>query len=312
MFDRWIDGGGAGRIRLILVAICICFVLPTGLIAETCVEKQNPATLLDTGQSFFYKGEWQEARFCFQEMQRRQPEDPAGYFLESMIPFWEYYFVKQDSELADQFFDVSEKAIKRAEILLESDPDQSAVIAMLSGLYGYRSMVASEEGAVREAFRSGRRGYEYTQQLMSLEINSPEIHIGRGMYHYMAGSVPGSLRWLARLFGLRGEKQTGVDYLEEAARSDSYTRLDARLILSVIYKREGLEESALHHLNALLSNYEENRIFLLLKADLLQELGRTEEAGKLYHQLMERSDEHWSRLTAEVRERNRKLSERPS
>ncbi|MGM0507142.1 MAG: tetratricopeptide repeat protein [Bacteroidota bacterium] len=281
--------------------------------AVDCLEIGHSDTLVEVGQSSFYEGDWQEARLCFQLLQDQKPKDPAGYFLESMIPFWEYYFVTHDSDLADQFFELSEEAIERAEVKLQMDPDDSGAIAMLSGLYGYRSMVASEEGAIREAFRSGRKGYEYTKQLMELESdNSPEIHIGRGMYHYMAGSVPGSLRWLARLFGLHGDKQTGVDYLEEAAESNSYTRLDARLILSVIYKREGLEESALHHLNELLSSYEENRIFLLLKADLLVELGRTGEATRLYDLLIERADEHWVRLSAEIRERNRKIEENPS
>lgn len=147
---------------------------------------------------------------------------------------------------------------------------------------------------------------------MNLESTSPEIDIGRGIYHYMAGSVPGSLRWLARLFGLRGEKQTGVDYLEQAARSDSFSRLDARLILSVIYKREGLERSALLHLDELLSNYDNNPVFLLLKADILMDSGASEEAIPIYDQLINRSDPRWERLATAARERSRKLRENQS
>lgn len=309
MSDRSACRGRAGLIRLMVAGLLVMAGSTSELLGVDCHDRQDSEEVLESGQRDFYQSEWQDARICFRELQRRSPEDPVGFFMESMIPFWEYYFVSRDSELASQFFDLSEEAIVRAERQLQSNPETTGAIAMLSGLYGYRSLVASKEGAIREAFRSGRRGYEYTQQLMNLESSNPEIDIGRGIYHYMAGSVPGSLRWLAHLFGLRGEKQTGVEYLEQAAGSDSFSRLDARLILSVIYKREGLEKSALRHLDKLLSIYEKNRIFLLLKADLLMEMGAGEEAIRLYDQLIDRADPRWERLVIQARERSRALRE---
>lgn len=300
-------GGIRNVFRLLCRSVVILLMLPVTLMAEVCSDSSTAGELTQQGQAHFYRTEWSQAQTCYHALQEKMPDDPTGYFLDSMIPFWEYYFVERDPELADRFFEASQKAITRAERILVAHPDHPGAIAMLSGLYGYRSMVASEEGEIREAFRSGRRGYDYTQRLMEMEQRTPEMLIGRGIYHYMAGSVPRSLRWLARLFGLDGQKQTGVDYLEEAVRGDSFSRLDARLILSVIYRREDLLESALYHLNELLSEYDENRIFLLMKADLLQESGDLEAAGTIYETLTREEDARWERLSARAREEHEEL-----
>jgi len=312
--------------RFIILFVAILLAVPVRMVAsqpEVYPENRiNNSTLChsaggyeDTmyqGLEAFYRTDWNTAESCFERMKLLDPEDPRALFFTAMIPFWEYYFVENNRDLADRFMKLSDKAIQQAERKLESKPDDLHLISMLSGLYGYQSLVASEESRIRTALLTGRIGFGYTQQLLKRQEESPEVDIGRGIYHYMVGSIPGSLRWLAALFGLKGDREYGFHYLNRAACSSSYVRLDAKMVLSTIHKRERQYDQALSYTRRLLVNYEENIIFLFVHAELLEQSGKDFEALSVFQKiadmnhdrlfiLIERSRERASELQAEIR-----------
>lgn len=58
-----------------------------------------------------YQTRWEEAGAALSELKQNSPDDPRTYFLESLILFWEYFFVHQKSELADLYLEQSEIAV---------------------------------------------------------------------------------------------------------------------------------------------------------------------------------------------------------
>lgn len=226
----------------------------------------------------FYQTEWEKAEIYFKSMKELDPADPRAYFFSSMIPFWEYFFVDQSEESAKDFFMQSNEAIILGEEKLRKNPGDKMLISMLSGLYGYQSLVASGENNIRTALRAGRTGFGYTKKLLEFDESIPETQIGKGMYHYMVGSVPGALRWLVRLFGLKGDVETGFEELKKAAESDSYVSVDAKMILAYIYSKEEEYEEALYYLSRLRLEYPGNTIFQYVYAETLENAGCTEEA----------------------------------
>jgi len=132
------------------------------------------------GLEAFYQTEWENAESCFNLMKELDPADPRGYFFSSMIPFWVYFFVDQSEESANDFFNQSAKAIELAEEKLLSNPGDKMLISMLSGLYGYQSLVASGENQIRTALRSGRTGFSYTKQLMEFDESMPRLRLEKG------------------------------------------------------------------------------------------------------------------------------------
>lgn len=209
----------------------------------------------------FYKADWDKTRSSLSNLKKIDSTDPMPYFMEAMIPFWAYFFGGMDSQNAKEFLDLSEIAIKVTERRLDITPEDTSSILLLSGLHGYRSLVAAQEKKYGIAMSSGATGYGYTKSLMKMDNDNPNTLMGQGVFHYMVGSIPSEVKWMARLAGLSGDKQQGFMLLERAAESDSHVSNDARMFLAYLYNRDEEFMKAHHHLNILVKEYPTNPIF---------------------------------------------------
>ncbi|NIU02281.1 MAG: DUF3808 domain-containing protein, partial [Nitrosopumilaceae archaeon] len=169
---------------------------------------------------------------------------------------------------------------------LNKDSSDTTMVLMLSGLYGYRSLVSAAEKNYKEALQSGMEGFTYTRQLLALDANDPKALIGKGMFYYMVGSVPNGLKWVTNMIGMSADMQEGFDSLEKAAQSESYVRNDAQMILAYLYEREEQNKKALNHLEELCSRYPENIIFQYNRARLLEKTNQIALARKKYEMII--------------------------
>lgn len=242
--------------------------------------------LLDEGVTAFYETRWNEATDIFDEMKKVSPDDPRAYFFESMIPFWEYFFISQKAELANKFLDLSEDAVNFSEKKLAENPGDTTIVLMLSGLHGYRSLVAAGEKEYRTAMQSGITGFKYTRQLLSLNSSRPDAQIGRGMFYYMVGSVPREARWLTNMVGIKGDVELGFEEIKKAAESESVVSNDAMMILMYLYDKEERYDEALKYADLLTEKFPENVIFHFKKAQIYDNMGNSEAAIKSYNQVI--------------------------
>jgi len=237
---------------------------------------------LEQGIEAFYKADWQQAQTIFAELQSIRPFDSRAYFFDAMIPFWKYYFGGQSKEIARTFLDRSDKAIEMSRKQLSDNPRDTTMVLMLSGLYGYQSLVAANEGEYRTAIEQGMTGFQYTRQLLALDDDDPKALIGKGMFYYMVGSVPSGLKWVTNMIGVSADMQQGFKALKTAAQSESYVSNDAKMILAYLYEREGKNEEALNYLQNLSEKYPQNIIFQFNKARLLEKCQKTDYARDAY------------------------------
>jgi tetratricopeptide (TPR) repeat protein len=240
---------------------------------------------LEDGIEAFYRADWIEAKAVFKELRRERPDDSRAYFFESMIPFWKYYFGGRSKQAAKQFLSQSQHAIEVSQNQLSKNSGDTTMVLMLSGLYGYRSLVAAAEKNYKEALQSGMTGFKYTRQLLALDANDPKALIGKGMFYYMVGSVPDGLKWATNMIGMSADMQKGFDVLEQAAKSNSYVRNDAQMILAYLYEREQKDEKALKHLEALSARYPKNIIFQYNRARLLEKTNQIDQARAKYRMI---------------------------
>ncbi|PAU95708.1 hypothetical protein CK503_01210 [Aliifodinibius salipaludis] len=276
---------------------------PTGIKADSLSYEQK----LENGIDAFYRTDWIEASSVFRELQQKKPGDSRAYFFEAMIPFWEYYFGNNSSQAADQFLKRSQQAIEISKNQLNKNSSDTTMVLMLSGLYGYRSLVAAAEQNYKEALESGMTGFKYTRQLLELNADDPKALIGKGMFYYMAGSVPNGLKWAANMIGMSADMQEGFDALEKAAKSDSYVRNDAQMILAYLYEREGQDKKALKHLEALSARYPENIIFQYNRARLLEKTDQLTLAREKYEMITKMNTNTLGVLKQKSRNRLQKL-----
>lgn len=284
------------------------FLNPAADRNKTCDFEQK----LETGIIAFYQGNWKEARTIFESLEKQDEADPRPRFFNAMIPFWKYFFGGEQPDAARRFLEKSEKAVRIAEERMQSVSDDTTTVLMLGGLYGYRSLVAAGEGHYRTAFRSGTNGYSYTRKLMRMDDGNPDALIGQGVFKYMMGTIPKGARWLTNLAGFQGDKETGLDKLEEAAEINTNTRTDARMILTYLYHREEQYDDALRIVSMLVEEWPENLIFRYYYALSLEKSGNTVQAEKLYREVISANHDELQHLQEISRNRLNELAESTS
>lgn len=285
-------------------------LLLTGLsVGESSDPPSNYDEKLTLGVEAFYHTDWEQAKAVFSELKQESPSDPLPHFFSSMMPFWEYFFVDSSPELADDFLNQSEKAITLSRNKLDNAPGDTTMVLMLSGLYGYRSLVAAGENRYRVALQSGLTGFNYTRQLLRINSDRADARIGRGMFYYMVGSIPREMRWAANMTGLSGDVEEGFEELKKAAESDSYVSTDARMMLVYLYQREERYDEALVYADELIGEYPENVIFLFKKGELSEAVGNKAEAVSLYSKVVELDNPTLHKITQQSRSRIDRLNE---
>jgi tetratricopeptide (TPR) repeat protein len=244
------------------------------------------ASVLPSTFQSFYEADWNRTRNLIAQLKRADPSDPFPHFLSAMIPFWTYFFGGNEPEVAQQFLELSSEAIKIGEKRLEMVPTDTSAILLLSGLHGYRSLVAAREKQYRIAMSSGITGYSFTKTLLKMNDRDPNTLMGQGVFHYMVGSIPAEVRWMVRLAGLSGSKEQGLEMLEAAALSDSHVSNDARMFLSHLYEQEGRFTDAQRHLLVLSHKYPTNLIFLYNLARMHEAKKQSKDAELAYKRVL--------------------------
>ena len=271
----------------IFLAAFMCVTqLAFAILKNTPPDSTNYEQDLKEGIEAFYQTDWPRAATIFNKLQQQAPKDSRAYFFQSMIPFWKYYFAENSPQAATAFLKQSQNAITISQNQLKENPQDTTMVLMLSGLYGYRSLVAASEKEYRTAMQSGITGFKYTRQLLVLDNDDPNALIGKGMFYYMIGSVPSELKWMTNMAGLSGNIQEGFDALELAANSESYVSNDAKMILAYLYERENNEQKALSHLKDLVQKYPENIIFQYNLARLHEKCTQIAEARAKFEHVL--------------------------
>jgi len=273
----------------------------SNLLPDTYDERLNRAI------ENFYQSQWDTADEDFSSLKEDYPDDPTPHFFKSMMPFWEYFLVDQTEELAEEFLSRSEEAVKLSERKLKNSPSDTTMVLLLSGLHGYRSLVAAGESNYRVAIRSGMTGFNFTRQLLSIDSDRPDARIGRGMFYYMVGSIPKEMKWAANMFGLRADMEQGFEELKIASQSDSYISNDAKLMLMYLYDREGNYDEALVYAVKLTQKFPENVIFKYKLGEILEKKGEMELAKQTFQDIIYMDNPVLTSITEKSRKKVSKL-----
>ncbi len=293
----------------ILIMICMLVLVAEGHPSTTNIAPDTTSyeQQLEEGLDAFYSSDWSKARSVFQNLQEDYPKDSRAYFFNAMIPFWKYYFADNSQQSANEFLEQSRTAIEISKARLDKNSRDTTMVLMLSGLYGYRSLVAASEKEYKEALQSGMRGFKYTRQLLSLDSDDPNALIGKGMFYYMVGSVPDGLKWVTNTVGMSADMQEGFDALEEVAQTESYVSNDAKMILAYLYEREDQNEKALSHLTDLTERHPQNIIFQYNRARLLEEDDQLTKAREKYELISDMETQELDQLKKKSKDRLKQL-----
>jgi len=260
------------------------------------------------GFEALYNMRYETAAEHFQEIIRLDPEHPAGYiYLASSI--WlkhlaslrrlqtqlynrnASFFVKKndtvDPDVDKQFQDLIGKGMNLAEDRLKKDKNDVVALYFLGVAKG---ALAGYESTVKRSFfsslRNGSKAVELHRTVLKRDPNFTDAYLSVGMYDYVVGSLPIGVKILAFIGGHHGSKKDGLAKLEKVYKDGTFARVEAGVILVLLYDREKRLEDSLKIQRELSAQYSRNPIFRSEIARTLARLGRYNESVKLYEELL--------------------------
>ena len=281
---------------------------PRGIAArDAAIEIEAAET---AGSQLLFDYDFEEARRHYARVSARYPEHPTGPYHLAMV-VWSRLAQRSNgmrgsSLRNDRFFSQPgrpavapeeeadfrehlEEAYRRAESLLERDPDH------LEGLYYLGASEALESGwavivdrAWARAARSMRRGVGRHRRVQELDPDFRDAYAVPGAYDYGIATLPRPLRWLAFLFGMRGDRREGLRGVEITANEGRRARWGGLWTHALLLQREQREDAALTAIRRLIRQFPKNPDFVLDEVSILMARGDFDAARELAEVVLER------------------------
>jgi len=141
--------------------------------------------------------------------------------------------------------------------------------------------------ALRNAV-GARRDHE---RVLDLDPHYSDAKLVVGAHNYVMGSLSFGVRMAVSLAGLSGDKEKGLQYLNDAYRSNGETSVDAGIVLMVFLRREHRYPEALQIASAIGPRFPRNYLLPLEEANLLRVSGKNDEAEEQYRRVWQNGRE---------------------
>jgi tetratricopeptide (TPR) repeat protein len=302
---------GLGSLVFVLPLVLLW---PLALRAEERVIHTNPLNRepeVRAAYERFYTLDYDGALRGFQKIQQAHPDDPmaADYVLETVL-FHQLYNldlldttmyahdgfltgkhpVAEDKAFTTHIEELSDNAIRLAEARLQKNPkDVDALYAR-----GWsKSLHATYMGLVQRSFYSALRlalqARDDNDKVLELDPNYVDAELVVGVHQYVVGSLPRSIKLLAGLVGIHGNKEKGLALLRDDGEHGVTTSVEARTALALFLRREAKYDEAAEWNDSLKRQYPHNFLFWLEAANLQKDAGRAQQALALYRELLDQS-----------------------
>jgi Tetratricopeptide repeat len=297
----------------LLISLILASTLGVNLAsAQGGVSPASLESLTSSGMEHYYSLEYDKAVSDLQAATLANPDDPkaVNHLLEAVL-FRELYrhgaldtslYTRQsfingkqinlDPAVKQQVKGLVDRAMALSEKRLKSNPrDLEALYSrgVTKGLHAtYLGLV---EHSWVSALRSALGSRTDHEEVLKLQPGYVDAKTVVGIHNYVVASLPLPVKVMAGITGIRGDKDRGLDYLSQAARSGSESRVDASVALGLFLRREGRFEEALKVVRSLITEHPRNFLFALEEANLLKDSGKRPEAILAYQRLLESCQE---------------------
>lgn len=261
------------------------------------------------GFAAVYNIDYKTAKERFQEMTKVAPDHPAGYvylannlWLETLYQGrrlststytgGSFYAQDKDEDAVDpkrdrEFNDLIRQALAAGKARLAKNPKDVEALYYNASALGIRAAYAtSVKRSFTRSITDANESIKIQRQVIKIDPDYVDSYLSIGLYEYVIDNLPGGLKFLARLAGLKGSKEKGIEHLELVTRQGKYTSDDARVVLLGIYSKENKLERALELISYLVKQYPRNYIFGMERAGMLYRTGKPEEGAQAFADLL--------------------------
>src|SRR5262245_39917714 len=233
------------------------------------------------GFDALYNLDYDTARERFKRMVEIAPDHPAGYvclannlWLEtlnqgrrlsaSLYSSGSFYEQDKDSDAVDpkrdkDFNAYIKKAIEVSTARLQKNSKDPEALYYQGGAYGLRAGYgASVARSFTRAIGDANDSVVIQKKVIKIDPEYADAYLTVGFYQYVIDSLPFGWRLLARVAGLKGSKQKGIEQLEMVVQKGKFAADDARVVLMGVYTREGKLDRATQLVAELAEKYPRN------------------------------------------------------
>ncbi len=276
---------------------------------ETTIRAPASQEIENQGLDSFYSLEYDRAIELFQKLRESEPGNAAfsnhlaaAYFYKQLLvagvlqgdlfsssnKFFRRKKIEPDPALANNFWGANNAAISSCEQRLRKNrKDQTALYDCGVAYAGRSAYLGLVERSKLPALRSALKASDYHGDLARLDPGCYDAYLVPGIFEYVAGSLPGSFKFLLYFAGVSGDKERGIQRVESTAKWGTRSREDARIMLTVIYRREKRYAEARRNVEELVQLFPRNYIYPLELASLHHGAGEDKEAIAAYKQVLE-------------------------
>lgn len=260
----------------------------------------------------YYNLDYDAAVQDFERIMARHPNDPfAVNHLLSSIQVRELYrmgamntgeyandsFIGQAHRPADptqnqRIRQLVEQAEKLEEAELARNPKNVDMLYARGVTRGQFALyTALIERAWFSALRNAVGARHDHERVLELDPNYTDAKLIVGAHNYVMGSLSFAVRMAVALAGLNGDREKGLQYLNDAYHANGETSVDAGIVLLVFLRREHRYGEALQIADTIGPRFPRNYLLPLEQANLLRAAGKNDEAEEQYRRVWQNGRE---------------------
>jgi len=278
-------------IRVLKVTLLVIF-LAASLFAGS--------SLVEDGYQHFYNLEYDQALADFDRAIALQPDSPDLYnHAAEAIVFREMYrdgaleseLVTGNNSLLrrarlnpapdteQRFLNEVRKALDLAQARLRRNPNDTGALYAMGITYGLRAnYYFLVRKAWLDALRDATTARKLHNRISELDPSNVDARLVQGLHDYIVGSLTPLYRMLGFLAGQRGDKELGIRTIEDVAAHGNEDRIEAKIFLAALYRREHQPRKALPIVDDLVARFPRNYLFRFERAGIYATLGDGKQA----------------------------------
>ncbi len=207
------------------------------LVINIAIQGQTPgfAQVDEEINNYIFSSEWQQAKLLIEQQIRENPEHPKYYFMKAYMYYLSRYFantgMSRDSTINVVHY-YSNTAIKKAEQL-----EQTTEIKFYTGCaYGYLARAHGMRQEWWSAYWAASSCENYLEEVIEEDPNFNDAYFELGIINYYpAVAITGFTSTLARIGGMSGDRELGLNYLNNVADNGELFKSEANIALGLIY-----------------------------------------------------------------------------
>jgi hypothetical protein len=248
-------------------------------------------SLTRKGINYIYNLEFENAENIFQELIKRQPDQPAGYFFSAMTEWWKIQINLEDESYDKAFKKKLEDVIDLCDVLLEKDEFNIVALFYKCGAIGFRGRLFTHRDSWLKAADDGRLAYPILRKAYKLAPTNYDILLGIGIYDYFADVIPNQYPILKpiMIFFPKGNKTRGIEELKLASEKAYYANVESAYFLLQVYTNyENDPYKALDVALWLYNKYPDNTLFHRYLGRVYVKLGKWVDVERTFTEILNR------------------------